>query len=346
MQEIDYNIDAWDRIEGIADPRETISVSGHDPALNFLSTKYAGNRLHHAWLLSGPRGIGKATLAFRFAEHLLRHPDFNTAPQNFEFRDDAIHSQVAKGAHPNVLVLRRPWDVKQKKFRTQITVEEVRRTLGFFGTAAGANAWRICIVDPADDLTTGAANALLKILEEPPVRTIFLVLAHSPRGLLPTIRSRCQNLSLKPLSGEVLTNVLEKQRALQAMKPDEIAQITKLAKGSVRRALLLLNSKAANNFQKFVDNLATQNPDIAAIHQLAGSLSLVSKADEFELFMDLIYDHLCDAIRTPELMADPKRQLHISSVWETTKAHMTRMETWNMDKKQVILSLFKNMRAA
>lgn len=346
MVEDDYNINAWDRLDGIADPRENINLLGHDGALNFLAGKYAQNALHHAWLISGPRGIGKATFAFRFAEHLLRHPISSKAPHNFSIQDDTIHSQIAKGAHPNVMVLRRPWDQKTKKFKTSISIEEVRKTIKFFGTSSGANAWRICIVDPADDLKASAANALLKILEEPPTRTIFFVLAHSPRGLLPTIRSRCQSLSLKPLEETSLNAVIQKQGITDGMNEIEKNQLTKLAKGSVRRAILLANSKAVNNFNEFIANVEKKSPDFTSLHRLAGSISIVSKADEFQLFIDLIYDYLSEQLHNPLNIEDKNKLLHLSQIWEKTISSVETMETWNMDKKQVILSLFDNMRAA
>lgn len=345
MVEDDYNVDAWDRLDGIADPRETKSLLGHDDALNFLAEKYSQNALHHAWLISGPRGIGKATFAFRFAEHMLRHPDSRQAPKNFTLKDDTIHSQVSKGAHPNVMVLRRPWDQKTKKFKTTISIDEVRKTIRFFTTSSGANAWRICIVDPADDLKASAANALLKILEEPPARTIFFVLAHSPRGLLPTIRSRCQSLNLKPLEEPKLSAIINEQGITSKMNQEEQDQLTALAKGSVRRAILLANSKAVENYTNFLSNLKRPTPDIASLHRLAGSISLVSKADEFQLFMDLIYDYLSDQLHDPKNIDDKNKLLHLSQVWEETISSVQTMETWNMDKKQIILSLFNNMRA-
>lgn len=346
MVEDDYNVNAWDRLDGVADPRENINLLGHDNALNFLAEKYTQNALHHAWLISGPRGIGKATFAFRFAEHLLRHPISSKAPLNFSIQDDNIHSQIAKGAHPNVMVLRRPWDPKTKKFKTSISVEEVRKTIKFFGTSSGADAWRICIVDPADDLKASAANALLKILEEPPTRTLFFVLAHSPRGLLPTIRSRCQNLNLKPLDDGPLTSIIEEQGIIDGMDANQKSQLTKLANGSVRRAILLANSKAVNNFNEFIANIEKRTPDFSSLHRLAGSISIASKADEFQLFMDLIFDYLSGQLHNPQNIEDKNKLLRLSQIWEETISSIETMQTWNMDKKQVILSLFNNMRAA
>lgn len=345
MQQQDYEIDAWDRIEGIDDPRSANKLVGHDDSFAFLAARYAQNNMHHAWLLSGPRGIGKATFAFRFAEHLLRANPNDAAPSAFEKIDDAVHSQVSKGGHPNVLVLRRPWEPKQKKFKTQLTVEEVRRTLGFFGTASGANAWRICIVDPADDLNSSAANALLKILEEPPERTIFFVLSHSPRGLLPTIRSRCQTLKMNPLSDDLLTDLLKEQGVTNGMADKEVGKLVSLSKGSVRRAIILSQSKAIQNFENFISAINKPNADMSKIHQLAGSLSTAKMADEYRLFFDLMFDHLSELIRKPEILQNPIKQVAVSKIWQDTQEHMDRAQEWNMDKKQVVLTLHKNLQS-
>ena len=203
---------SWDQIEGIPDPEENLHLVGHRGTLDLLARRYATGRMHHAWLLSGPRGIGKATLACRFAGHLFRNPDSASAPHDYvvPVDNDPVEGRVAAGGHANLLHLRRPWIDRDKKWRTVLSVDEVRRTVSFFGTSAGENAPRVCIVDPADDMNKDAANALLKVLEEPPPRTIFMVLAHSPKGLLATIRSRCQKLDIRPLSGSQVIEALEK----------------------------------------------------------------------------------------------------------------------------------------
>lgn len=343
-----YTPTAWDDLEGVIPPVQTLNLLGHKQSIDILSSNYSLNRLHHAWLLSGPKGIGKATLAFRFAEHLLRHSNPSSAPSTVDFLNDAVHSQVSKGAHPNILILRKPWDQKSKKFKTQITVDEVRRTAAFLQSASGANAWRIVIVDPADDMNNSAANALLKILEEPPARTIFFVIAHSPRGLLPTIRSRCQMLSLKPLCDQDLTTVLKSQPLTADILDTEMKQLVRLAKGSVRRALLLAQSNVLTIYSGFIEIVCAKQQDIGQVHRLAGMLTPAAKSGEYALFLDLIYDYIADQTRdmagNDQIGMD--RVSNWANIWEKTRQATLRAETWNMDKKQVILDLYRDLRAA
>ncbi len=198
-------------------PETATDWYGAPGAEEALLRSYRSGRMHHAWLLSGAKGIGKATLAFRFARFVLANPDSSAVspaaglaidPQSRAFR------QVAAGAHPNLLVLRRPWDEQGKRYRTELTVGEVRRIQSFFGTTAGEKGWRICIVDTADELNISAANALLKMLEEPPENGLFLLISNRPGQLLPTIRSRCHRLDLKPLSDQAV------RQALAAHEPE------------------------------------------------------------------------------------------------------------------------------
>ena len=179
-----------DRLDGFPHPRETQRLHGHLDAQRELAAALDGGRIHHAWLLSGPEGIGKATLAYKFAayalcpasERTLSDGAFDCAPGTTAVR------QVATLSHPGLLVIRRGYDIRNKRFPASIPVDEVRRLRGFLGHKAGEDAWRVVIVDSADELNINAANALLKSLEEPPLRTIFLLVARDSGRLLPTIR--------------------------------------------------------------------------------------------------------------------------------------------------------------
>ena len=199
-----------DLMDGVPHPAQNEQLIGHVSQTTHLLKQYQSGRMHHAWLLSGPRGIGKATLAMQMAMHVLRFPNGQQAPMEFQeiSQHDPVFGKVSARSHPNLLHLTRPWDAKSKKFKTKLTVDEIRLTVPFFGSSRGEDGWRVTIVDPADDMNTSASNALLKILEEPPDQTIFFIISHSPAKILPTIRSRCQQLALHQLKDEEVINVL------------------------------------------------------------------------------------------------------------------------------------------
>lgn len=337
----------WDDLSGVTPSVVTLDLLAHQSDFEQLLHHYHNTRLHHAWLLNGPRGIGKATFAYRFAEHVLRNSDPDQAPMTSAFLDDAIHSQVAKRGHPNVLTIARPYDPKSKKFKSQITVEEIRKISSFLQLASGAKSWRIVIVDAGDDLNTSSANALLKILEEPPEKTLFFVLAHSPRGMLATIRSRCQMLSLKPLPKEDLVTILKRQELTTDMADDELFTLADLAKGSARRALLLATHDTAGLFRQFEQCVTAAKPDISEIHRIAGKITPAAKSVEFKLFMELVYDYIgeqTNALSSREPVAFEKMH-NYAQLWSKTREAEAMVETWNLDKKQVILDLFSDIRA-
>ena len=185
FQEIEALPEA-DRLEGFPHPRETGALLGHEAAEQMLADAFAGGRMHHAWLLAGRAGIGKATLAYGLARHVLARPEErDQSGKGLAVPASSIAArQVAALSHPGLLVLRRPYDAKAKRFGSAIPVDEVRRLKSFLGLTSGDEAWRVVIVDTADDLNLNAANALLKSLEEPPRRCLFVLVASEPSGLL------------------------------------------------------------------------------------------------------------------------------------------------------------------
>ena len=185
-------------------PRETTVLFGHREAETALLNAYRSGRIPHAWLIGGAQGIGKATLAYRMARFVLTHrdplaADVQRAKTLGVDPTDPVARHIAAGAHGGLLTLERTANDKGV-MRTVITVDETRETIAFFGSTAAAEGWRVCIVDTVDELNPNAANALLKILEEPPRQSLFLLVSHAPARVLPTILSRCRRLTLRPLS--------------------------------------------------------------------------------------------------------------------------------------------------
>lgn len=333
----------FDTLADAPDPRESLTVAGHDEAVAQLVRAYANGKLHHAVLLAGPRGIGKATLAFRFAGHVLANPDPAAVPLVLSppAGDSALFRQIASGGHPGILHLSRPFDEKRKLFRTAITVEEIRRVGRFVGTTQHDGGWRIVIVDTADDLNPNAANALLKSLEEPPSRTFFLILAHQPGRLVATIRSRCQMLRLQPLGDADLLAALA---AANMRVPDsESDALLRRAKGSVREALLL----AANGGLELsgVADRILGEPAFNVVD--AARLADVVAARDETIRFDLVNRHLLDRIAEAASMAPSSAEAdRFAALWQDANAAIALTATYNLDKRQHLNGLLRRMHEA
>ena len=339
----------FDRIEGLPLPREQMRLIGHREAETTLLDAYRTDRLHHAWLVGGPKGVGKATLAFRMARFVLSHPD-GAAPQVALSSDlsvdptEPVVRRIIAGSHGDLLHLRRPWDEKAKRFKSFLTVDEVRRTVSFFGSTSSYGGWRVCIVDAADDMNASAANALLKILEEPPEKCLFFVLAHQPGRLLPTIRSRCRRLDLKPLEPQEIAQGLEMFERGGA----DAEQAAELADGSLRRAIQLLDAggiEVANSLDRLIS--ALPDPDIRHVHRFADAVSDRKTEESYRIFLDLLRDWLDRRVHEDASSGvPPARLVRWSEVWEKTNRAATLADALNLDRKQVVLGAFQALGEA
>lgn len=283
-----------DRIEGAPHPRQTQRLIGQGAAEDSFRDAYASGRLHHAWLMTGPLGVGKATLAWRVARFLLATPEtaeaglFADAPAAPATLDVAADHPVARrllaGSEGRLFVLRRGWDEEKKRLKTVITVDEVRKMRGFLHMSAADGGRRVVIVDPADEMNTAAANALLKMLEEPPHGVVFLLVSHQPSGLLATIRSRCRELRLSTLNP---ADLAEAVRAAGVEHGDSAA-LAALAGGSVGEAIRLTNLDGLETYAELV-RLFSSLPrlDRPAALRLADTVAQRGAAEKFDLMLTL-----------------------------------------------------------
>lgn len=339
-----------DSIDGIPHPGECQTLVGHDDAVLSFLEQYATGKLHHAHLVTGAKGIGKASFAMRMASHLFRYPDPAAAPATLypvEARDP-IDGKIAARAHPNLLHMTRPWDHDRKRFKTQLTVDEVRETVSFFGRSRGEDGWRIAIVDSVDDMNASSSNALLKVLEEPPERTVFFVLSHSPAKVLPTIRSRCQQRVLKPLDEADVLQVLDRFDLLTGLSSQDRDLLGRLSAGSVRRAIVLGQEDGLDLYRDFSSicrNL--QDPDWGLAHALADGVARSGKEDRFNLLMSFAGEYMERQGSGREAgSADLSVLARWAEVWEKTRKSLRTAEAYNLDKKQVVLNLFQDMGEA
>lgn len=334
-------------LEGAIAPVQNDRLFGHEQAEAFLAQSYRSGKGHHAILIEGPEGIGKATLAFRFASHILNHPDPATAPERLEDPDPAsiVGRQLASGASHNLLHLTRPVDEKTGRVKGAITVDEVRRAGKFFSQTSGTGNWRIVIIDPADDLNRNAANAILKILEEPPRRSLFLALTHAPGKLLPTIRSRCLPLRLKPLEPLALRQALGHLGF--DLESENAARVLAAANGSVAEALKLINYGGLEITATFEAILAGQGPGIRKdMHKLADVLSAKDSETIFDFFTSLLTGRLMREARDAAVAGDIMRAERFARLSATTGERLTISDAYNLDRKQTILSLLDDVKAA
>lgn len=283
-----------DQVAEAPHPRETVRLFGQDRAENTFLDAFTGDRLHHAWLITGPRGIGKATLAWRIARFLLATPSQNddglfgapAPPETLDIpADHPVNAHVQSLAHPGLYLLRRAYDEDKKRFKANIGVEDIRAMSGFFGLTNTEGGRRVVILDAADDMNVNAANALLKILEEPPQDAILLLISHQPSGLLPTIRSRCRVLRCAPLGTDDMAAALAQAGA----GTSTLQAVAGLSRGSVGEALRLIHGDGLEMYKTLL-GLAESLPrmDRPAALKLAADLSARGKEARFDLFERLV----------------------------------------------------------
>lgn len=328
----DETLPVADALDGVPTPLDHTHMVGHNEARQAFSRALADDRLHHAWLLAGPRGIGKATLALRLAAQVLAGTPDLPPPEH------AIHSQMRRGGHPNLLYLSRTWDQKNKRFRTQLVVDDVRRINGLFAMTAGQGRRRVCIVDAADDMNPSAANAILKTLEEPPRDALFLLVSHSPGRLLPTIRSRCRVLPMHPLGDAEVGTVVD-HLGLGTNQKD-LAAAVRLSEGSPRRAAQILNGNVLKAYAQFRAAAEAERPDWAAVHALADLVTAKRDAADEALFYDLVFGWLGERVRAG---GPPAALARWADVWNKARETLDRAETFNLDRRQVLLDVFASL---
>ncbi len=251
-----------DRIEGAPHPRDTARLIGQGDAEGAFLSAFNAGRLHHGWIITGPRGVGKATLAWRIARFLLATPENDggmfapPTPQSLDIPDGhPIARRLAALSEPRLTLLRRTYDEKAARLRADITVDEVRKLKSYFTLSAADGGQRVAIIDSVDELNTSAANSLLKLLEEPPAKVTLLLISHQPAQLLPTIRSRCRELRLKPLSPDDLSDALT--QAGGEVAPEDRKALAELAGGSVGEAFEMTNQNGLKLYGVLIRLMST-----------------------------------------------------------------------------------------
>jgi len=364
------------------EPRLNPDLQGHEGAENILKTAYESGRLPHAWLITGPRGIGKATLAYRFARYVLKHSavgldklalpaaehslfgDVSAAPEPDDnthglaiSQNDPVFRRVSALGHADFLAIERQWkDEKKRQRKTSIAVDDVREIGSFMRLTPAEGGWRVVVVDSADEMNQNAANALLKVLEEPPSRSLLLLVSHSPGRLLPTIRSRCRRLPLRPLPDATVTQLLQSYAPHVGI--DEAATLVRLSEGSIGRSLEMLEEGGLDIHGEVMELLGMlPRLDVTKLHKLGDKLARRDAEATFRSVNELLQWTFSRVIRVaatgnPGSVLSEREQGLVNrlselatldrwlEVWEKVTRLLERAEGANLDRKQVILNVF------
>jgi len=342
--------------EGILTPASQPDLIGHGEAEAAILEAMQG-RLHHAWLISGVKGIGKATLAYRFARKLLAdaHDGPGDGPGLFGDEPAAPTSlyvdpghptfqRVAHGGHADLTVVERTEDPKTGKIRGEIPVDDIRRLIRFFSLTGAETGHRIAIIDAVDDLNRNAANALLKVLEEPPKDALLLLIAHRPGRLLPTIISRCRRLSLAPLKNAEVESYLRKVHP--ELDDADRHSIVQMAEGSIGRAESLCGADGIAVLEAFgalSDNLARASA--ADIHGFADKVFDRGSDEKYRIFQDLLRSWITGRTSAAASGPSPRHLEQWMELWEKVSHLSERADAVHLDRKQVIISLLLGAQA-
>ena len=338
----------------VSEPRANPVLIGHEAAEATLAEAMRSGRMHHAWLITGPPGIGKATLAFRFARRLLA----GTTPSNsleLEENHPVFHRVAARG-HADLLTIEREWDPKRKRLRGEIVVDDVRRIADFVHLTPAEGGWRVVVVDGAEELNRSAANGLLKVLEEPPERTVLLLVCAAPGRLPATIRSRCRRLALMPLGEADLARLLA--TLLPDLNDDTRARLVGVAEGSPGRALQLAESGGVGTAElvaSVLDALPKLGPRQAIERGHAVADSLGRDEEAFSTFMDLLRASVAAAVRdVARGHADAEQTRLIGNrpldawveVWHALTKLQDETEAAYLDRRQAIVTSLTTLAGA
>jgi DNA polymerase-3 subunit delta' len=326
-------------------PRENPHLLGHATAEATILDALRGGRLHHAWLITGAEGIGKATLAYRFARRLLAGgTDSLDMPATHP-----VFRRVAANTHADLLTIEREWDEKKKRMKKQISAESVREIPPFLRLTPAEGGWRVVILDGAEDVNPQSANALLKVLEEPPARAVLMLVCNAPGRLLPTIRSRCRHLALSPLAPGEMARALAQY--LPTTAPDDRASLASLAEGSPGRALALA-AEGGLKLAAMVGEILDAGPDFPLLRGYEISDSL-REQESFETFMTLLQRGIASAVTATirgtadaaqRRLIETKSPLKWAETAEAIQQLAIETERANMDRRQAVIASLAMVR--
>ena len=333
------------------EPKDNAYLVGCEEAEKMFLDAWKNNSLHQSWLVSGIKGIGKTTFAYKIARFLLsdekeKKEDLSSldiSPESITFR------QISKGAHPEFKIIERGYlkterqkivkaikdgnymsdnELGELKRSTVISVDDVRTINEFLSKKSADGKWRVVLVDSVDEMNSSSANAILKILEEPPHKVLILLISHNPGGLLPTIKSRCAKLHLKPLKENQVASLLRRYRS--NLSEDVIKKIASISCGSIGKAISYADGNALEFYEK-IYSLVTSGKKFKTAEMLAFCDEVVSDENNYKLFKELVLKFLSEQARALNKLED------IADMYDRVVKTFRETENLNLDKRQTIM---------
>jgi len=338
-----------DRFSSARHPRDVERLFGHEREEAQLLAAYRSGKMPHAWLLAGPDGVGKASFAYRAARFILAHPDplaetVQTASSLDSNHQTAVGRRISAQSHGDLLALRREIEAGKKTVPTEIKVDQVRKAIQFFSSTAAEGGWRIAIIDTMDELNRSGANALLKLIEEPPPRSLFFMVTSAPGRLLPTIRSRCRLLTFRPLKESEIVGALMDQPV-----PPNLESASKAARhagGSVKAALKLIDPATLSiieHVEKILERLP--NLDRVELLQMAEGLVGRERSNDYHTVVETVQNWIADQCRN-RAGEGGHRLAPLAEVWEKSARAAGEVDRYNLDRRPFLLSLFADLAEA
>lgn len=312
-----------------------ISLLGHGEVARQVAESWQANRMHHAWLLTGLEGIGKATFALRMGAFVLSG---GKGSPDQPFAGDKQTQHALAETHPDMLVIRRAVDEKTGALRQAILVDEALRVGEFLHKTSSYGGWRVVVIDEAHTLNRNAQNAILKILEEPPSRAMIIMTATTVGAMLPTIRSRCRMLPFAPLDETAMRSLLRLHAG--ELSDGDADKLLPLAEGSIGKALRIVRTEALESYGELTA-LSESLPgiEIARLHKIADKIAAKGEAETFEvateLFLEKLRQNVGEAARKRQDYATVRRKL---DAWETARATLAAADHANLDKKLALVN--------
>lgn len=333
-----------DRYASHPHPREMLSLIGHRAAEQEVLGALRSGRMHHAWLIAGEEGIGKATFAYRVARFILagsEKPGWLDAETLDVEAVNTVAHQIAAGGHPDLSVIRRVPNQTGKTFYTEIRADDARKGLDVFNKTAAFGGYRIVIVDCCDEMNAHSANSLLKTLEEPPDKSLFLLVVHRPGATLPTIRSRCRMLHLEPLSETEIVAGLRAFPDINASDED-IGEAARNSNGSLRRALALLDGRRRDFVKRVREALnALPQADYAVVDAIAESTTGRAGDESFEQFVSL-----AEVFMSEHLKKAGGNAFAIAEAWIEMTDRRRAVDGLNLDRRPFVIGTFERLEKA